>query len=300
MIERAISLLVSAQNSDGGWGWTKGRNSSTECSSLALLALTSWNDDQRTTTIRRGLNWLVRRQNVDGSWPLNDSLMGGSWATAMAMLALDLWPEYEAEVIKAGKWALEQQGSKPGFLANLLLALSFKRNPVRLNEDLVGWPWMAGTFSWVEPTSYFLIALKRIRRHLAGTNVNERIKQGEAMIYDRMCDGGGWNYGNSAVYGEKLWLYADVTAIALIALQDRHGVAENRLSFAALQNALRTVTSGLALSWSAICYDIYGRDSGNLRTLLADGFETTAFLGETKSLALYILALTDGAKYFRM
>ena len=300
MIEAAINLLVSAQNPDGGWGWTKGQNSTTECSSFALLALVSLNDDQQAITIRRGLNWLAKRQNVDGSWSLSDSLTVGSWATAMAMLVMDLWPEYEPQVIRAGKWVLEQKGNKPGFLANLLLALSFKKKPVMLNDDLIGWPWMAGTFSWVEPTSYFLIALKRIRRRLVGTNVDERIKQGESMIYDRMCDGGGWNYGNSVVYGEKLWLYADITAVALIALQDRHDTRENRVSLVALQNALKTVTSGLALSWSVICYDIYGHDSGNLRKLLDSNFETTGFLGETKSLALYILSLTGGAKYFRI
>jgi hypothetical protein len=300
VIKAAVKSLISAQNPDGGWGWTKGQISTTECSSLALLALASLNDDQQTITIRRGLNWLVKRQSVDGSWPLSDSLTVGSWATAMAILALDLWPEYETQVMRAGKWVLTQHGSKPGFLANLLLTLSLKKRPVRLNEDLIGWPWIAGTFSWVEPTSYFLIALKRIRRQLVGTNIDDRIKQGESMIYDRMCDGGGWNYGNSIVYGEKLWPYPDITAIALIALQNHHDAMENRVSFAALQNALKTVTSGLALSWSAICYDIYGHHSGNLWKLLDSGFETTGFLGETKSLALYILALTGGAKYFRI
>lgn len=300
MIKAAVNLLVSAQNPDGGWGWTRGQNSTTECSSLALLALASLNDDKQTLSIRRGLNWLTKRQNVDGSWPLNDLLTVGSWATPMAMLVFDLWPEYEPQVVRAGKWVLTQHGNKPGFLANLLLALSFKKKPVILNEELIGWPWMAETFSWVEPTSYFLIALKRIRRQLVGTNVDERIRQGESMIYDRMCDGGGWNYGNSMVYGEKLWPYADVTAIALIALQDRHGATENRISFDALQNAIKTVDSGLALSWSVICYEIYGNDSGNLRKRLISGFETTGFLGETKSIALYILALTGGAKYFRI
>jgi hypothetical protein len=267
---------------------------------LALLALASLNDDTQTVAIRRGLNWLIQRQNMDGSWSLSGSLTVPSWATAMAMLALNVWPEYQAHVVKAGRWVLTEEGSKPGFLANLLLTLSSKKKPVILNEDLTGWPWMPGTFSWVEPTSYFLIALKRIRRELAGTNVDERIKQGELMIYDRMCQDGGWNYGNSVVYGEKLWPYADITAIALVALQDRRDAPENRVSFAALQKAVKDVNSGLALSWSAICYEIYGHDPGDLRKLLIAGFETTGFLGEIKALALYILALTGGAKYFRV
>lgn len=300
MITTAVNLLVSAQNPDGGWGWTKGRNSTTECSSLALLALALSSDNKQTDPIRDGLNWLIKRQNVDGSWPLSDSLKINSWATPLAMLALGAWPEYETQVVRAGKWVLTQHGNKPGFLANLLLILAFKKKPVILNEDLLGWPWMAGTFSWVEPTSYYLMALKRIRRHLTGTNVDERITQGESMIYDRMCVGGGWNYGNSVVYGEKLWPYPDTTAIALIALQNHYDAEQNQVSFAALHDALNTVDSGLALSWAVICYDIYGHDSTDLRKRLTRAFETTGFLGESKSLALYILALAGGAKYFRI
>lgn len=300
MIATAVDLLLSAQNPDGGWGWSNGRHSSTECSSLALLALASVGGGQQTVPVRKGLEWLIKRQNSDGSWPLNDSVSAGSWATALGMLGLGPWPEYESAIVKAGRWALQQYGNKPGWLANLLLMLSFKRKPVILNEDLIGWPWASGTFSWVEPTSYFLIALKRTRSHLADTNIEERIKQGESMIYDRMCAGGGWNYGNSAVYGENLWPYADTTAIALIALQNRRDAEENRLSLTALQDALRAVDSSLALSWSVLCYDVYGRDSMTLRQRLIDGFETTAYLRENKSLALYVLALTGGARYLRI
>jgi hypothetical protein len=299
VIAAAVDVLLAAQNPDGGWGWTKGRRSTTECSSLALLALKSFSDDIKTGAIRKGLDWLCKNQNSNGSWPLNDNVKDGSWTTALAILALDAWPEHEAAITKGGRWALMQYGNKPGLLANVMLALSFRKKPVMLNEDLVGWPWMTGTFSWVEPTSYFLIALKRIRRHLLGTNVDERIAQGESMIYDRMCVGGGWNYGNSVVYGEKLWPYADTTAIALIALQNHSEAQANRLSFAALQNGVNTVASGLALSWAVLCYDVYGRDSAELRKRLNSDFETTAYLGENKSLALYVLALTGGAKYLR-
>ncbi len=300
MIKAAVDSLLVAQNSDGGWGWTKERSSNTECSSLALLALAALNDDTQATAISRGLDWLIRRQNEQGSWALSESLTVPSWSTALAMLALNRWSKYHPQVVKAGKWALTEEGKKPGLLANLLVALSFQKKPVTLNEDLVGWPWMLGTFSWVEPTSYFLTVLKQIRRYLAGTNVDERIKQGESMIYDRMCVGGGWNYGNSIVYGEKLWPYADITAVALIALQNHRDAMENRVSFAALHKMVKDENSGLALSWSAICYEIYGEDPDYLRKLLMNGFAATGFLGEIKVLALYILALAGGSKYFRI
>jgi hypothetical protein len=300
VIKSVVDALVSAQNVDGGWGWTKEQNSNTECSSLALLALCALNDTSAAAVVRRGLDWLLQRQREEGGWILSDALATPSWATALAMLALNPWPQYLPQTVKAGKWVLTQEGKKPGVLSSLLVALSFQKKPVRLNENLVGWPWMAGTFSWVEPTSYFLMALKQIRLHLAGTNVDERIRQGESMIYDRMCKGGGWNYGNSVVYGENLWPYADTTALALIALQNHRNVRENRVSFAALPNMLREENSGLALSWSAICYEIYGKDPEHLHRGLASGFKTTGFLGETKTLALCILALAGGAKYFRI
>jgi Squalene-hopene cyclase C-terminal domain len=300
VINVAVNLLLAAQNSDGGWGWTKERNSSTECTSLALLALAALNDGTHAIAMRRGLDWLIQRQNEHGNWALSDSVAVPSWATAIAMLALNPWPKYHPQVVKAGKWVLTQEGKKPGLLANLLLALSFQKKPVKLNEDLIGWPWMPGTFSWVEPTSYFLIALKRIRPYLTGTNVDERINQGESMICDRMCKGGGWNYGNSVVYGENLWPYADITAIALIALQNHRDAMENRIGIAALHKMVKEENSGLALSWSAMCYEIYGEDSSYLRALLMREFEATGFLGETKVVALYILALAGGARFFRI
>ena len=31
-----------------------------------------------------------------------------------------------------------------------------------MDTELKGWPWSAGTFSWVEPTAYALLALKKL------------------------------------------------------------------------------------------------------------------------------------------
>jgi hypothetical protein len=186
-------------------------------------------------------------------------------------------------------------------LAKFLFALSFKkRAELHLNLDLVGWPWLAGNFSWVEPTSYSLIALKTLKLRRVGISVDERIKQGELMIYDRMCQGGGWNYGNSAALGEDLWPYPDITALALIALQDHREKEANRQSVQALKAMLKNVNSGLALSWSIICLSLYGEDVIKWKDLLKQSFYRTQFLGETKSIALSLLALGDGVKFFKI
>ena len=300
MIEEATTFLLNGQNPDGGWGAVPGKKSNTEATALALLALRSIAKGPVEPAAQRAGKWLIDRQNADGSWPLNDSLKGPSWSTALAIVALSDRADLRDRLVKAGNWALEQEGSKPGILANLILALTFQKKAVQLNEDLVGWSWTPNSFSWVEPTSYFLLALKKIRRHLAGKSIAERIQQGELMIYDRMCDNGGWNYGNSSVYGDQLWPYPDITAIALVALQDHQERKENQLSLRALGEMAKYTDSGLALSWSAICLSLYGQDSAQLRQRLVQRFAKTKFLGETKAIALGVLAVADGARSFRI
>jgi hypothetical protein len=145
-----------------------------------------------------------------------------------------------------------------------------------------------------------LLALKKIKSRLSANGVKERVEQAELMIYDRMCDGGGWNYGNAAVYGDPLWPYPDTTALALIALQDHRERHQNQVSLGVLKKAAEATNSGLALGWSSICLSLYSRDISELRKRLDHTFARTKFLGETKPIALSILATGDGWRLFRV
>jgi hypothetical protein len=299
MIDAVVRLLLDQQNSDGGWGAVRGNGSNTESTAFAVMALESTQRKDLAGRVQLGLNWLARHQNADGSWRLNDVTPGGSWSTASAMLCLSSFSGQRSRAVKAAKWALIQEGNSLGWLGSLIMWFTAQKDINRINMDLKGWPWASGSFSWVEPTSYFLIGLKRLRPALAGTNVNERIRQGELMIYDRVCEEGGWNYGNSKVYGEALWPYPDITALVLIALQDRPHMEANQKSLKMLEKSLRDTNSGLALSWSIICFQLYGRGVAEWRRLLAERFEKAGFLGETKTLALAVLASTDTPQWFR-
>ncbi len=298
MLEQALSLLLANQNSDGGFGAVAGKQSNTEVTALAALALQS--NPASAMNFAKAKSWLIKRQNPDGSWPLNDSAKGPSWATALGIIALSESAKQRDRVVKAGSWVLEQEGGKPGLLAQLVLFVTRQKRVVRLNQDLIGWPWTTDNFSWIEPTSYCLMALKKLKQQLPADRVQQRIAQAELMIYDRMCDGGGWNYGNSEVYGEKLWPYPDTTALALIATQDHRERQDNQLSLRLLKDLARKADSGLALSWACVCYNLYGQDDAALKKLLAERFAKTQFLGESKTLALAILAIGDGARHFRV
>jgi len=300
MIDQVANALITLQNPDGGWGATRDRRSNTEATSLAVSALHSLGEESGKDRVIRGALWLTERQNPNGSWRLNDVATAGSWTTALAIIALSAFPEQQKRALDASRWLLTQEGSKPGILAELILWATGKSNVNRLNNDLIGWSWVPNSFSWVEPTSYALTALKKVRSSLPAEAVNERIQQGEAMIYDRMCKGGGWNYGNSKVLDYALWPYPDTTAVALIALQDRAGDQANQESLQALRKTADEANSGLAASWAAISLNVYGQDTRDWQKRVERRFRETGFLGETKTLALALMALNGKANPFRI
>jgi hypothetical protein len=300
MINAAIDLLLGVQNEDGGWGAVKGKRSNTESTSFVLMALKSLEGNPFDRQTTAGLKWLLQRQKDDGSWSLNDASKQSSWTTPIAALALLSFQDQREHALGAAKWILTQEGRKPGWVASLLVRLSLVKKMIELDPYLSGWSWTVGAFSWVEPTSYSLMALKKLKRSLVGTNCEERIRQGEMLIYDRMCENGGWNYGNSRVLGEALWPYPDVTAVALIALQDQAMSETNQKSLRALDAMLREAGSGTALGWGILCLTLYKQDVQEWKKILVKNFEKTRFLGETKAVALALLALGNGASLFRV
>jgi hypothetical protein len=299
-IDAVIGHLRQTQNLDGGWGAAYGKRSNTEATSLVLLGLSTQKDASLVGRVKQGLAWLTTRQHADGSWPLTDQLRESSWATALAVLALTLFESHRQSALRGATWLLRQKGTRIGWLASLLYRWAPQKLPYRLNPDLQGWSWTSGTFSWVEPTAYALLALKKLRASLPAAQVEDRIYQGERLLYDRMCVGGGWNYGNAQVFGEDVPPYPEVTALALIALQNHQAREANQVSLTSLRKMLTHVDSGLALSWAILCFALYGHDVFPWQMRLVQGYEKTGFLGEIRTLALVLLSLGEGAKVLQV
>jgi hypothetical protein len=299
MIADAINFLVKTQNPDGGWGATPDRQSNTEATAVAVIALGSWNEAATPSSVQRGIGWLLRLQRPDGSWPLRRDVDDPSWATALAVLGLARFDEHRRRTRDGARWLLGQRGRQLGWFASLLYRFAPERMPVRLNPDLQAWSWTPGALSWIEPTAYSLIALKNLEATGAGW-ASDRIAEGDRLLYDRMCEGGGWNYGNSRAFGVELRPYPETTALALIALQDRRAEAANQLSLKRLAILTNEVSSGLSLSWAALCFSIYGQPVTEWRQRLARLYRKTHFLGETRTIALALLALSDRPTAFHL
>ena len=293
-----LQFLQKTQNADGGWGALPTRQSNTEATALAVLALASW-PQARAEHVERGLRWLIELQNSDGSWPLRRGLLHGSWTTALATLALASFDEHHARAVSGARWLLGHRGRSMGWLASLAYRLVPEKMAVRLDPDLRAWSWTPDGFSWVEPTAYALIALKRLRGDVAGA-VGAHIREAERLLYDRMCDGGGWNHGNSNAYGVAIPPYPETTALALIALQDRQAEPANRESLQRLGALLAEIESGLSLSWAILCFSTSGQDVAVWQRRLIRLYASSGFLGETRVVALALLALSERISPFRL
>jgi hypothetical protein len=282
MTNRLKTALLEAQNDDGGWSVDGSGQSQTEATALAVLAAGS------TTPASRGAEWLSAHQRPDGAWPPWPSVDLTSWATPLAILALSEIDPPAAQ--KGAEWLLDQGGRSYPWYTQLFYRLFPDREVIELDADLTGWPWLPDTFSWVEPTAYALIALKSLRDQLPQRTA-ARIDEGERMILDRTCPGGGWNYGNSRVLDEDLWPYPDTTALALIALQDAPPSNEIDASLEALDEMLAHNQSGLALSLAILCFRLYNRSTEALEKQLVERLDEVVAYGETRSMALSSMAL---------
>jgi hypothetical protein len=162
----------------------------------------------------------------------------------------------------------------------------------RQNNQLVGWPWNDGTFSWVEPTSWCLLALKKASAPPARAGATSRIAEAERVLADRCCLTGGWNYGNSNVLGKELLPYVPNTALALLALQDRGGLPEVVRSLAWLAGNWQRERSALALSLTLIAVQVHRRQADELERAVCAHVAEAGLPGNLASIALTLYALT--------
>ena len=203
-----------------------------------------------------------------------------------ALVGVSAAPDAPADWVRrllAGLTAVEGRKTAPG-------------DPAINRQDnaLRGWPWVDGTFSWAEPTAWCVLALKRGARQAEAHAARSRIEEGERLLIDRVCEPGGWNYGNSNVFRKNLPPYIPTTAIVLLALQGRDDPAVGR-SVSFLHEHRLSEKSGLALALTRICLSIYGRDSGDVAGALAAQWERSRYLGNVLATALALYASAGSA-----
>ena len=283
-------ILVRGRNADDGWGYYPGKTSRIEPTSWAALCLSRAGKSK--TDLAGAASWLISRLGVDG---FLDDATGESPNLGFNGL---------------GVLALRRPGNLLPERQRLLAALAAVKGvalepdaATRQDSTLHAWSWVKGTFSWVEPTSWCLLALKKSPEPLEANERSARIDEAERLLFDRVCQTGGWNYGNSNMLGQQLHAHVPTTALALLALQDRreHPLVQKSLEYL-IQRRL-SEPAGMALSLTSICLRVYGVPAPDVEERLGALSERHAFFNNLHISAMALYALTGqdhGVEDFRL
>ena len=289
-IEELSRILIGSANANGGWPYYPGKLSRIEPTCWAALALLS----RAAEEVGVHLRYITQFQHPDGLLGDSPELPANlSWSALGFLTAASLPDTSTGSAFRH---------SLLGALVNTS-GVQLNDSPViRQNNKLKGWPWIPDTFSWVEPTSWGILALKTALRESA-TSANgaiaTRVAEGEAVLIDRVCDAGGWNFGNATVFGKNLPPHIPTTVLGLIALQDKRQLPAVQRSLDFVEQHWRNELSGTALALSLICFRIYSRPTEELETALARQWQRTQFLGNIATTAMALCALDSNSGAMR-
>jgi uncharacterized protein (DUF362 family) len=245
---RYLEALASQAHPQGGWVYTPGQSAQLEPTCLALLAL-SLAGDQFACAIKQGEATLQTYATDDGCFRLKEDREEVTWPTALVLfvLAAREFPRSDIERVAA----------------RLLAVRAGKPNDKQADEvhdidlTLVGWPWLEGNFSWVEPTAWACLALRR-----AGFGDHARAQEGLRLLLDRAFEDGGINYGNRTVLGRRTEPIPGPTALMLLALQGQQDQPRVTSAVSYLLRQATTTDDLEHLCWAKLALDCHRGQPG--------------------------------------
>lgn len=255
--------LILRRNTDGGWGYRARGASAAEPTAWACAALLGGNVTDQAEA-NRGLAWLASIQKPNGAVPIGAEHDGPDWCTPLALIAWSLAARRDADRFADSRRRatdfLLTSGGEP-----------VESNPKVFGHDtsLVGWSWVSGTHSWVEPTSIAVLALK-----MAGERDQRRTREGVRLLVDRVLPDGGWNYGNTRLFGRVLRPFPETTGLALAALADEEDCGAIERSVDWLTRQLPRIRAPLSVAWGAIALTRLGRRGPDVDEWVSRGVDT--------------------------
>jgi hypothetical protein len=269
------ALLMRRALPGGGFAGKAGGQFLVDPTAWGILALAACGGSPELLEQSRHL--LMREQLPDGRLCVSRAHPASYWPTSLAILAWqDSKPCHEAQE-RAVRFLLETTG------------YHFPRTsdvPSAHDTLLKGWPWVGDTHSWVEPTAMAVMALRA-----TGHGQHDRVKEAVRMLLDRQLPHGGWNYGNTAVFGKELHSMPESTGAALagsVGLTEREAV---RASLAYLQNEVTRLRTPISLGWSLLGLAAWQMSPPNAAALVERCLANQERYGEYETSALCLLVL---------
>jgi hypothetical protein len=220
---------------------------------------------------------LIQEQDEAGRLCVDREHPESYWPTALAILAWQGSPASQSAQTRAVRFLLESSG------------VHFPRKsdaPWAHDTALRGWPWITDTHSWIEPSALCMMALRA-----SGQGQHERVTEGIRMMLDRQLPHGGWNYGNTLMFGKELHPMPESTGAALTGLAgvvDREKLARSLAYLEGEPNRLRTPIS---LGWALLGLGAWDLWPSNGLTLVERCLANQSRYGEYDTSALCLLLL---------
>ncbi len=247
-----LELLQSVQLPNGGFPYHSGEEARPDATAWAIISMSAWEFDREHCD--RGRAYLVSQQTNDGRISISPTHIDASWPTPLAILAWAHLPPFRQARDQAVHFLLGFSGHH----------FPMADSPMMGHDpSIVGWPWIADTHSWVIPTGLAMMSLQQV-----GLGTHARVVEGQHMLIDRQLPHGGWNYGNTFVFGKELHPLPEGTGIALQALAGNTKIDEIERSLDYILHELPHLRTPISLGWALLGLGAWGLKPANTEELV--------------------------------
>lgn len=272
--DNCLQLLLARRHEQGGFLSRDAGGVRPDSTAWAILALRS--AEQHLELIEAARKSLIKSQSPDGRVAASSYNQSACWPTSIALLAWWRWQD-----------GVEPANRAVQFLGQVRVQ-TWEGGPTgkEIDSRLKGWAWIAGASCWVEPTALAVFALERY-----GAN-SERVNEGVRLLLDRQLPKGGWNYGNTFVYGAELYPTEETVGVALTALAGHCEQSKVELSISFIEQRLQRIRTPLTLAWGILGLAAWGQRPAKADEWIAECLDRQQIFGpfETSHLALLFLA----------
>ncbi len=276
LISSSLEILRKRALQEGGVSNHDQGHYRADATAWAILALTACGADQELVNLWRSR--LAGSQLPDGRVCISSEHPEVYWPTPLAILAWYKSPVHQVRLARATEFLLNHSG---------VVFEPTAKGPDEHDPSLRGWPWVTGTYSWIDPTALGVIALKA-----TGQGSHPRVLEARRMILDRQCLHGGWNYGNRLVYGAELRPMPENTGLALDALKGLTPRSSLESSLDYLKSRVQSLRTPIALTLSLLGLGAWSERPAAASAWLAECWQLQEQLGvyDTTALSLLMLA----------
>jgi len=281
IIKATVETVRKRSLPEGGFAMHNGGSFRPDATAWVVMALEAYERNRYLTNT--ACQRLAGSQLPDGRITAVEGHPESYWPTSLALLAWKKVAGFEQQVELATQFLLNTTGKYWP-----------KRKDAAVAHDtsIKGWPWIEGTYSWIEPTALAILALRS-----SGFHGHERVREAVRMILDRQLTSGGWNYGNKIVFNKELRPIPENTGMALTALAGLVEKGQIKSSLDYLTNEVQKLRTPLSLAWSIFGVSAWSNQPANLHDWIFESLDLQKKYGRynTELLSQLLVAyFTDG------